>query len=49
MQLELLQGGPGVVALTVYNDFQAYSGGVCVCVCVCVCVAERDRETETER
>lgn len=30
MQLELLQGGPGVVAFAVYNDFQAYSGGVYV-------------------
>jgi cathepsin B len=30
MQLELLQGGPGVAAFTVYSDFQSYSSGVYV-------------------
>jgi histidinol phosphatase-like PHP family hydrolase len=36
MQLELLQNGPGVVAFTVYSDFQSYSSG------------ERERENERE-
>jgi hypothetical protein len=27
MQIELLRGGTGVVAFTVFDDFQAYSSG----------------------